>query len=184
MPQGGGHERSDCGGERSTVRSRLRSEGERDIPTVRTTPWWAEEELTMCREDVTGRVPPWWLWEEALDESEGNRLSEETTARGRLSSQLGDDDPTPAPRRSPRRRGPAAQSRGFDPHEDWWVKNADSLVGPVTTKLLLAGILAGRVPLSCEVLSVKERIWRPVISTAPFDEAFARLVGPHGRRPR
>jgi hypothetical protein len=82
----------------------------------------------------------------------------------------------------PRRRG--VESQGFDSNEDWWVKNADRMVGPVTTKLLLAGIVAGRVPLSCEVLSIGERIWRPITSTAPFDEAFSRLVGPQGQRPR
>ena len=184
MPQGGGHGRSGCGGERSTVRSRLWSEGEWDIPTVRTAPWWTEEELAMCREDVTGQFPPWWLWEEVHGEPDSDPLSEETTNRGRLSSQLGDDDPTPAPRRMPRRRGAEVSADEFDPNEDWWVKNADRLVGPVTTKLLQAGIRAGRVPLSCEVLSVRERIWRPVTATPPFDEAFAKLVGPHGRRPR
>ena len=77
------------------MRSRLWSEGEWDIPTVRTAPWWTEEELAMCREDVTGQFPPWWLWEEVHGEPDSDPLSEETTNRGRLSSQLGDDDPTP-----------------------------------------------------------------------------------------
>lgn len=178
MPHGGGHERSENGEEESTVRSRLWSEGEWDIPTVRTAPWWAQEERPMCREDAAGKLPPWWIWEDARPSSEGAEPCDRPTSR------LGDDDPTPSLRVSQRRRRADVFSNAADPNEDWWVKNADSLVGPVTTTLLLAGISAGRVPLSCEVLSVRERVWRPITSTEPFAEAFGRLVGPQGRRPR
>lgn len=176
MPHGSGDGRSRSGGQESTVRAELLSEAEWDSPTVRTAPpWCTEEQPALRRENEPGQALPVGQPEDACQEPENEKTVETTRFDGRLPSESGEEQTTPIFRSELRLRA-GVLVRALGPDEDWWVKSANSLVGPVTTTLLLAGIAAGRVPASCEVLSMHERIWRPIQSIQTFADAFSALV--------
>jgi hypothetical protein len=60
--------------------------------------------------------------------------------------------------------------------EQWWLLGKDRRpIGPVSQKLVLQGILAGRVPGDSLVCEVGGSAWRPIRELDPFTRAFAKL---------
>ena len=60
--------------------------------------------------------------------------------------------------------------------EQWWLLGKDRTpIGPVSQRLVLQGILAGRVPADSLVCEVGGAAWRPIREIALFTTAFAKL---------
>jgi hypothetical protein len=48
----------------------------------------------------------------------------------------------------------------MDAHDQWFVRRGPTVVGPVSMRLLLRGIQAGKIPRDCEARHAAEKGWR------------------------
>jgi hypothetical protein len=155
------------------VRNRLLSEADWDDATAPHAPEWEEKAMS----DLTSPYQsiPWWVSEEPPSHAAADSSAKASEIRRiRPPAADGEEEVTVSMGRRAT-RAELESEPDSDPADALWVRNADRLVGPVSMALLLAGIAAGRVPRGSEVLSLRERIWRPLRSTTPFAEAFRNL---------
>jgi hypothetical protein len=150
-------------------RSRTRyDESLEETTTVYTLPWRVLEALRMPDmpqgPSVPGLCQSCWQDTEAWPEEETSR-----TEQLAMPAEFDDDSVTVSMSRpSPKN---TCSPRESELDDQLWIRKDDRIVGPVTTTLVLLGIVTGRVPPDCDVISERDRVWRPLASTTPFAQA-------------
>ena len=133
----------------------------RDLPMAE----WSGDDKTVLTKS------PWWK-AEPLD-TLPDLLVQESNIRDIISRPDDCDEPTTV-------MTPASQLELLQACQisdaRWMVRNGSRKVGPVSTGLLIAGILAERVPASCDVRRVGSSNWQPLHQAAPFAEALAEVA--------